>query len=131
MDEVKGLEYGTNVPLLEGREGYYQVYLILRSQIGKMLTSDISIQSNRLAVGMERITRYAISGICDITEQKRLFTLLDSEKEVWDKKIPEADRSADAIDKAHVKACMAVLAEVSAFYDRFVGVSTMNVLGLD
>ena len=113
-------------PILEGRDGYYQAYLIHRTQIGKLIGEENGVADSRLYF----LTRLVISGITDKAERDKL---LDQLSENITERINEAGGPAIAAANKRVcqnEACLDILGEISTWYDKFVGITSKNLIDI-
>ena len=122
----KGMLIDAGVPEMEGRDGYYATYLSMKLHLATWLSSPDggSITDQRVFL----FTELLISHITDGEERERLRKLL-KEKEI---EFLEGQKDPSNEDRSLAKreACFFVQGQVTSWFDKFVGVTSKNVIEL-
>lgn len=132
MVESESIEQQTflvdaGVPELEGKEGYYATYLSIKLQLARWLASEAGYANTDPRISL--YTALLISHITDGEERERLRKKLVEEEERMlngNKGMPSSEERAIA----RRDACFIIMGDISSWYDKFVGVTSKNVIEL-
>jgi len=118
------------VPELEGREGYFATYLSMKLHLARWLGTETGPGSTDPRVFL--FTQLMVSHITDPEERARLDAKIWTEQARLMKVLAPNDKVASNEVKtiALRDACFVVQGDISTWYDKFVGVTSRNVIEL-
>jgi len=113
------------IPALEGKEGYYATYLSIKLQLARWLGGETGYATTDPRIYL--YTELLISHITDEAERTRLRAKIEAE-ETRLLKDTKGEASSEERALARREACFIVQGDISTWYDKFVGVTSKNVI---